>query len=210
MAKNKKAEDETIERIIHEEGNEAFCIFPMNILNSRLKACLKNESERKKHSGLRFSRTVLVVAVSLLAVCVGVFILINVFSTSHQRITLSAIEQFLKESSVMHTMMENQAGSNLKSTAENTEEHILRSNFKEAFSSMLGRGSLRQKQIPLQWDENLPEDMDLEKKMKILIKDKTLIRFLSKYFKNVEEIKNGQKDLSFHHCYFIFCESHFC
>lgn len=207
MKNNNKYNFNEIKILIAQEEEEAIRIFRKSNFDSGLRKRMQIEEKKAASSLIWLKKPVVILGMVLLAVCAGVIALIVIFSSSPQSGGLYSIEQFFQDAPGIQRLVKNQRSRDIGLKDKSSTSHILEKEIKNVFSSIDRAKYSGKDEITFLWMKKKPPRLDLNKKIEILIKEKKLHLFLSKYLIKSEEEENDPKDISFHFSLSLYHES---
>jgi hypothetical protein len=207
MEKNKKEDVAIIQKLIQEEEDTAFRILTKKGLIFRLEERLKAEASKKATVSSWIKRPMPTFVFLLLIVFVFMIALLFILSPFQQKKGLETLEKYLQTTPGIQTLAQMGEQRKAAQTIERTEIFWLKGNLENLLESIYEEeGQKIGDTALLKHKEDLPT-FNLEEKIRILLVEKEIHRFLNNYLGKKKEDKNDAKNLSFHFSHIILLES---
>jgi len=198
MRKNKKEDVAFIQKLIQEEEDAAFRILTKKGLISRLEERLKREAGKKVTISNWIKRPWPAIVSLLLIVLVFMLALLFVFSSSRQKKGIEALEIYLRSTPGIQTLTEMAERSDHSQTVVRTETFWLTENIENMLDSISKEEALKRESAALLKHKGDLHTFNLEEKIRILLIEKKIHRFLNEYLEKKEEDKSDTKNMSSH------------
>ena len=184
---NDKETKQAIEQLIKKEEDEAFSIFPEDVLKSRLKTRLEAKGRRFRPLKSWVQKPVLVSFGLLLVACIALLVLVNIRSDITSKGAVSSIERSLSSLPGMQSLYELQMTAEKSLADQRAEFHGFRDEFQEVNNSVRKEPFPRDIKMYHIESQDITPKLDLYEEMKILMEERIIHQVLSEYLKNNKE-----------------------
>jgi len=124
--------------------------------------------------------------------------LLFIFSPSRQKKGIEALETYLQTAPGFQTLTEMEERIDHSKTVDRTETFWLAENIENMLDSIYRKEGPRKEDDVLLKHKESPHTFNLEEKIRILLIEKKIHRFLNEYLEKKEEDKNDAKNMSSH------------
>jgi hypothetical protein len=196
MEKNKKEDAAFIQKLIREEQDAAFYILTKKGLLSRLEERLQREAGKKAAISNWIRRPWPAIVSLLLVVLVFMLALLFIFSPSQKKKGFEALETYLQTTPGFQTLTEMVERSDRSQTVVRTPTFWLTENIENMLGSIYKEEGPEKKNTTLLKHKGDLHTFNLEEKIRILLIEKKIHRFLNEFLEKKEEDKNDTKNMS--------------
>jgi hypothetical protein len=205
MNQNNKEDLDLIETFVQKEEKAAFNVLSEEILRSRLESRLRKRLEEKRRILPVFLRPITLILATVFFICVAIVALLLRPSNARKGDVNNPVEMILLQSPGINSLVriENLYEANLKQIDSLMPDS--KSEIEKLYHSLQ---NLRQLQTRKKYDFSygkMPSHLELDDLMLILVKEKTVHKFFSKYIKGFKEEDNDSKSISFRFDKSVFC-----
>lgn len=194
MEKNKKENEAFIQKLIQEEEDAAFRILTKEGLISRLEERIKAQASKKTMISRWINRPWPAFVYFLLITVVLVLALL--LSPPRQKKAMGALETYLQTTPGIQTLTKMTERSDYRQTFGKTKSFFLAENIENFLDSTLTEECSTKEETAFLKYQGESLSFDLEEKIRILLIEKKIIRFLNEYLEKKEEDKNDTKSMS--------------
>jgi len=182
MDKNKKEDVDFIQKLIQEEEETAFRILSKKGLISRLEERLEREAGKKVTISNWIKRHWPAIVSLFLIVFVFMLALLFVFSPPRQKKGIEALETYLRSTPGIQTLTEMAERIDHSQTGGRTETFWLAENIEKTLESAYKEEGPKKKNTAHLKHKGDLHTFSLEEKIRILLIEKKIHRFLNEYF----------------------------
>lgn len=198
MEKNKKEDVGFIQKLIQEEEDAAFRILTKKGLISRLEERLNVEASKKITISSWTKRPLPAIVSLLLITLVFMLALLFILSPSQHKKVIKTLEMYLQTAPGIQTLIKMADRSEYGQTVDRTEIFWLAGDIKNLLYSIYKEEGPKIEDATILKHKGDPLTFNLEEKIRILLIEKKIHRFLNEYLGKKEEDKNDTKNMSSH------------
>ena len=183
--------------LIQKEKEEAFRLFQQSDFEVKLKKRIMAKEDKVNDFWIGLKKPAIMGGLLVLIICVAVISLTIILSLSGQKTSLKDIEQFFKDSPGFQRLVKGREGRNFGQAKEYEKTYLLESKIKNVLLTSLKKEDTLSEKITFSWEKEKSPELDLNKKIEILIRQQSVQRWLSRYLIKFEEEDNGPENISY-------------